>query len=505
MLEGLEVSEVSKKVINEDNEEFRLDADYYKKEYINLYNLIDDGEHLANIASMSDLSSNASFATVSGIVHDNNPKVIPFIRSGNVGNTFINLNGLEYISKEAHEQLNKSITKLYDVMMARKGKIGGASIIMESEVNFNCNENVIKLTLNDKKSINPFYFTVFFNSKFGIKQVERLSTGNVQPWVPISQLRKLYFKNASIPIQNSIEKVILNSYDYLSNSQYLYTEAENILLQELGLNNWQPTIKNNNTKTLRESFLSSGRIDAEYYQPKYDEIEGFLSKFDRISITDLVDSPIVSGSTPTAGESEYYTDAKDGIPFIRAVDIVNSQVSLENVNYIKAEVHNGFLKRTQLKKNDVLVSIAGTVGRSGIYEYEKEANINQACAILRFSENKLNHLYLVTLLNSSVGKLIIEKEARQGLQTNLNLQELGKIKIPVIDDKIQKTIADKIQQSFALQSKSQQLLEAAKKAVEMAIEQNEEMAMDYLKVIETNTEYATTKSTPSYAHFSELQ
>ena len=91
MLEGLEVSEVSKKVINEDNEEFRLDADYYKKEYINLYNLIDDGEHLANIASMSDLSSNASFATVSGIVHDNNPKVIPFIRSGNVGNTFINL------------------------------------------------------------------------------------------------------------------------------------------------------------------------------------------------------------------------------------------------------------------------------------------------------------------------------------------------------------------------------------------------------------------------------
>lgn len=494
MLEGLEVSEVSKKVINEDNEEFRLDADYYKKEYINLYNLIDDGEHLANIASMSDLSSNASFATVSGIVHDNNPKVIPFIRSGNVGNTFINLNGLEYISKEAHEQLNKSITKLYDVMMARKGKIGGASIIMESEVNFNCNENVIKLTLNDKKSINPFYFTVFFNSKFGIKQVERLSTGNVQPWVPISQLRKLYFKNASIPIQNSIEKVILNSYDYLSNSQYLYTEAENILLEELGLNNWQPTIKNNNTKTLKESFLSSGRIDAEYYQPKYDEIEekiiNYKGGFDQVK-------NICNLKTQNFQPQD---------------DVIYNYIELANIG------SNGVIKdvtlnegkdlpsraRRIVKTNDVIVSsVEGSLASCAIIP--KEFN-NAICStgFYVINSKNINSETLLLLFKTAVIHLM-EKGCSGTILTAINNEEFFKIPLPTIDENIQKTISDKIQQSFALQSKSKQLLEAAKKAVEMAIEQNEEMAMDYLKVIETNIEYATTKSTPSYAHFSELQ
>jgi len=493
-LEGLEVSEVSKKVINEDNEEFRLDADYYKKEYINLYNLIDDGEHLANIASMSDLSSNASFATVSGIVHDNNPKVIPFIRSGNVGNTFINLNGLEYISKEAHEQLNKSITKLYDVMMARKGKIGGASIIMESEVNFNCNENVIKLTLNDKKSINPFYFTVFFNSKFGIKQVERLSTGNVQPWVPISQLRKLYFKNASIPIQNSIEKVILNSYDYLSNSQYLYTEAENILLEELGLNNWQPTIKNNNTKTLKESFLSSGRIDAEYYQPKYDEIEekiiNYKGGFDQVK-------NICNLKTQNFQPQD---------------DVIYNYIELANIG------SNGVIKdvtlnegkdlpsraRRIVKTNDVIVSsVEGSLASCAIIP--KEFN-NAICStgFYVINSKNINSETLLLLFKTAVIHLM-EKGCSGTILTAINNEEFFKIPLPTIDENIQKTISDKIQQSFALQSKSKQLLEAAKKAVEMAIEQNEEMAMDYLKVIETNIEYATTKSTPSYAHFSELQ
>lgn len=111
---------------------------------------------------MSDVSSNGSFRFVQDTLNDNYPKVIPYIRSGNVGETFINSNDLIKISQEAHSVLKLSVTKLYDVMMARKGKIGGASIITERETNFNCNENVIKLSIEDKEKYNPFYFTAFF-------------------------------------------------------------------------------------------------------------------------------------------------------------------------------------------------------------------------------------------------------------------------------------------------------------------------------------------------------
>ena len=46
---------------------------------------------------------------------------------------------------------------------------------------------------------------------------------------------------------------------------------------------------------------------------------------------------------------------------------------------------------------------------------------------------------------------------------------------------IQKEIAFKVQESFALRKRSKQLLENAKRAVEMAIEQGENAALEWLK------------------------
>ena len=42
-------------------------------------------------------------------------------------------------------------------------------------------------------------------------------------------------------------------------------------------------------------------------------------------------------------------------------------------------------------------------------------------------------------------------------------------------------ISDKVKESFALRKKSKQLLEDAKRAVEIAIEQDEESAIEWLK------------------------
>jgi type I restriction enzyme S subunit len=53
--------------------------------------------------------------------------------------------------------------------------------------------------------------------------------------------------------------------------------------------------------------------------------------------------------------------------------------------------------------------------------------------------------------------------------------------LPKVDEKLQKTIAAKVQESFALRRQSKQLLEYAKQAVEMAIEQGEDIALEWLK------------------------
>ena len=53
--------------------------------------------------------------------------------------------------------------------------------------------------------------------------------------------------------------------------------------------------------------------------------------------------------------------------------------------------------------------------------------------------------------------------------------------IPLFEDAVQKEISAKVQESFALRKQSKQLLEFAKQAVEMAIEQGEDVALEWLK------------------------
>ena len=162
-----------------------------------------------------------------------------------------------------------------------------------------------------------------------------------------------------------------------------------------------------------QSLEDAFRFDAEYYQPKYEKLENSFKRFEQISINQLVSYPVASGTTPKAGNSSFYTDSSDGLPFIRAVDIKENRVSISDANYIKREVHKGILKRTKLLKGDVLFSIAGTVGRCGIFENDSEANINQACAILRFDEKIVKRLYVILFFNSNMGQIIIEKYARR--------------------------------------------------------------------------------------------
>ena len=53
--------------------------------------------------------------------------------------------------------------------------------------------------------------------------------------------------------------------------------------------------------------------------------------------------------------------------------------------------------------------------------------------------------------------------------------------LPMIDENIQKEITAKVQESFALRKQSKQLLEYAKQAVEIAIEQGENSTLNWLK------------------------
>lgn len=59
--------------------------------------------------------------------------------------------------------------------------------------------------------------------------------------------------------------------------------------------------------------------------------------------------------------------------------------------------------------------------------------------------------------------------------------EIENVIVPVLDMDKQKELAEMVQKSFALRRQSKQLLEYAKRAVEIAIERGEDAALAWLK------------------------
>ena len=87
----------------------------------------------------------------------------------------------------------------------------------------------------------------------------------------------------------------------------------------------------------------------------------------------------------------------------------------------------------------------------------------------------------MVLLKSIVGQLQLKKGCSGTILTAINKDEFSKVVLPVISPDKQTEIQQKVVESFNLRKQSKHLLECAKQAVEMAIEQDEKTASNWLK------------------------
>lgn len=212
-------------------------------------------------------------------------------------------------------------------------------------------------------------------------------------------------------------------------------------------------------KKLSESFLSSGRLDAEYYQPKYDYLFSYLSKFATSTIGELTE--IHKSIEP--GSDAYQ---ETGVPFIRVSDLSKFGLS-DTTIHLNAEDYNNVIHP---QKDTILLSKDGSVGIA--YKVEEPLDVITSGAILHLSLKSADVLpdYLTLVLNSPIVRLQAERDAGGSIIQHWKPSEIENVVIPILPMQIQQEIADKIRSSFKLRKESQHLLDEAKQMVEVAIE-----------------------------------
>ncbi|WP_181404071.1 restriction endonuclease subunit S [Aliarcobacter cryaerophilus] len=149
-------------------------------------------------------------------------------------------------------------------------------------------------------------------------------------------------------------------------------------------------------------------------------------KYEKYRLEDLT-SLITKGTTPTTNG---YKFQDSGINFLKIENIVNGEIDLSTIEmFISEEAHQS-QKRSQLEINDVLFSIAGTIGDTAIVKKEHlPMNTNQAIALIRPIE-KLNSEFLRRLLSSSISNETTNKQ-RGGAIKNVSLGDIKELELPL--------------------------------------------------------------------------
>ena len=166
---------------------------------------------------------------------------------------------------------------------------------------------------------------------------------------------------------------------------------------------------------------------------------------------------ITKGTTPTTiGFS--FTD--EGINFVKIECITDDgNFLLKKMEHIPEEC-NEKMKRSQLKENDILFSIAGAIGRTAIVPKTiLPANTNQALAIIRLNTNQVLPEFLVMCLKSEQVLKQFEKKKQGVAQLNLSLKDIAELEVAYPDILEQKRV-------LSVLKKAQELVDKRKKQIQ---------------------------------------
>lgn len=450
------------------DDELRLDAEFYRPEVLQIENLLDQ-KNSVNLSTLADfvIGPFGSTVTVDMYVENSNYK---YIRNKDNNGLYLRDDDPTFIPDSVFSSLPQFHIKENDLLITVVGTLGKVAIAQKKDTNsiFSCKSTIIR-----SKKIDPFYLLTYLNSSIGQLFCLRGTRGAIQQGLNLTDIKKIRVFIANDNFQGLIRKTVEDSLHLIEESKSLYRQAEERLLTELGLLHWHSEHQLYFVRSYHE-IEQEGRFDADYFQPKYYEVEEILSRRQQKTLDELC-SQINYGTVPTSPYSE------DGIPYIKGLNLVDGFVQgnldlLENTNSLPRKFYT--------KENDIIISQMGTVGKAAIITRNEIECLFASFTIgIRLRDYKFINPYVLTLYINIVSRewYLLRRIAQASVRQNTDLPTIRQLHVPQIDPVVQQEIKKNILDSRRKKVLSKQLFEIAKHAVEIATEQDESIAKTWLK------------------------
>ena len=428
-----------------------------------------NGWNWVRMNSVSFITKLAGFEYTSNIAPNLCDCGVPLFKGKNVQDGEIIYEFESFIPDEISDSLPRSQINRKCILTPYVGTIGNIGIHLRNG-KFHLGSNVGKIELyNQNVYLSEEYTVYFLRSNYGYKELTKHIKATAQASISIEALRDVLLpvppENEQKRIETTIreilsfiEKIEIDKKIIKSNTDKVKSkildlairgklvpqdpndEPASVLLERIRAEKEELIKQGKIKRDKKESVIFKGDDNSYYEDLPCQWVETKLSTISEV---------ITKGTTPRGGKVAY---ADNGIGFLRAENIAGyEKLALNNLNYVDEKSHNDFLKRSILKANDILITIAGTLGRTAVVPCEAlPLNTNQAVAIVRLVNCKLvNVRFIIFAINSPTIKKDLLMQSVDMAIPNLSLENISNCTIPLPPLAEQRRIVNTIEALFA--------------------------------------------------------
>jgi hypothetical protein len=352
--------------------------------------------------------------------------------------------------------------------------VGKCALVTEEALPANLDQDVARIALSDTAPFNPAFLIAYLNCRFGQDHIVRHSSGMVQQGLSLAKVRAIPVPELSETVQVRVAATVQAALDCRREVTQKQSLAEATLLDALGLADWTPPEPLSYSARASDAF-AAGRLDAQYFMPAKEQVRQSLAALPGQALGDRVDSirdMFVPDRAPPEKLVRNY-DVTDAL--VPLLDAEKEPQTAGEIGSIKKTLQDGDVAISRLRaylKEVAVVRTGDDIPSVGSSEF----------IVLRpkAGQAHISPETFMVFLRATPAQTIL-KWCQDGSQhPRFSERDLLSIPVPDAVAGVSDQITTIVQDGFAARHKARQLLEAAKRAVEIAIEDDEDAAMAFL-------------------------
>ena len=464
MLEGLEISVLK---LSELNDELRYESEFFRKPILKALQQIEAIPH----QQLGELTKKIQHPVeVERIYSDSGLRLLlaQEVRSNELS---LGEGSFMPIAMEPTLAANKLLEG--DVVLTRSGaNVGQCAPVKTTTPLFACAD----LLVIRKGKLPGGYLSTFLNTTQGRLLLDRGVYGMAQPHIAPTYLKTLPIPSFEAELLNAVETFIGLAEKSKTDAATNLDIAGKRLLDALKLNNRQPPAPLSYTRRSTEAFAAE-RFDAEYFHPAKTAAQAFLQTLPGKPLSAMFRSARElwqPESAPTNETIRNY-DLNDALsPFLNDTKTPTYPAEIAST---KKRLQKGDIVISRLRSYLKEIAVVQTDGKEPMV-------CSTEFIVLRPKAGAIPVEALLVYLRSTLPQLIFKWSQDGSNHPRFDEKELLNLHVPDIVASISQELSDSVNAATRARQRATELLEAAKRAVEIAIEDSETAALAYLKSIE---------------------